>query len=166
MEFAIDAIGYDFKVFSIDDFLHHVAQRRNRPVSVHTLPLSPDLFGFWYPTRETDFIAINANLHHVHQLHTLLHELAHILLGHRGTDLRLLLAEDLVQQLNLVEAEGHLRSASTIAQPNNSQEREAEQFVMTIRRKLVAVQRLEELYGEPTSNALLRSYVRGLDFNS
>lgn len=133
---------------------------------MYTVPLSPDLFGFWYPTRETDFIAINANLHHVHQLHTLLHELAHMLLGHRGTDLRQLLAEDLMQQLNLVPAEGHLRSASTIDQADNSQEREAEQFVMAIRRKLVAVRRLQELYGEPTSNAILRSYVRGLDFNS
>lgn len=89
-----------------------------------------------------------------------------MLLGHRGTDLRQLLAEDLMQQLNLVPAEGHLRSASTIDQADNSQEREAEQFVMAIRRKLVAVRRLQELYGEPTSNAILRSYVRGLDFNS
>lgn len=166
VEFAIDALGYDFKAFNIDDFLRHITRQRNRPVSVYTVPLSSDLFGFWYPTRETDFIAINAKLHHVHQLHTLLHELAHMLLGHRGTDLRQLLSAELIQQLNLLQAEGHLRSASTIAQPNNSQEREAEQFVMTIRRKLVAVQRLEELYGEPTSNALLRSYVRGLDFNS
>ena len=166
VEFAIDVLGYDFKAFNIDDFLHHIALQRNRPVSVRTVPLSPDLFGFWYPTRETDFIAVNANLHHVHQLHTLLHELAHLLLGHRGMDLRLLLAEDLIQQLNIIQAEGHLRSASTIDQAHNSQEREAEQFVMAIRRKLVAARRLQELYGEPTSNAMLRSYVRGLDFNS
>lgn len=166
VEFAIDALGYDFKAFNIDDFLHHVARQRHRPVRVHTVPLSRDLFGFWYPTQETDFIAINAHLHHVHQLHTLLHELAHMLLGHRGTDLRLLLAEDLIQQLNLVQAEGHLRSVSSIDQADNPQEREAEQFVMAIRRKLVAVRRLQELYGEPTSNAMLRPYVHGLDFNS
>lgn len=166
VEAAIDVLGYDFKAFDIDDFLRHVALQRNRPLHVHTVPLSSDLFGFWYPTRETDFIAVNANLHHVHQLHTLLHELAHMLLGHRGMDLRLLLAEELILQLNILQAEGHLRSASTINRADNVQEREAEQFVMAIRQKLVAVRRLQELYGESTSNATLRPYVRGLDFNS
>lgn len=163
---AIDALAYDFTAFDIEDFLRHIAQRRNRPLRVHTVPLVPELFGFWYPTRETDFIAVNANLNYVHQLHTLLHEVAHMLLGHRGTDLRTLLPDDLLRQLNIVHAEGHLRAASTIDQTNNSQELEAEQFVMGIRRKLVAARRLQELYGEPTSNAELRPYVHGLDFNS
>ncbi len=166
VEFAIDALGYDFRAFNIDDFLRHVARQRNRPIRVYTVPLSLDLFGFWYPTDGTDFIAINANLYHVHQLHTLLHELAHMLLGHRGTDLRLLLAPDLVQQLNIVRAEGHLRSASTEEQADRFQELEAEQFVMAIRQKLVAVRRLQELYGEPTSIRSMQPYVRGLDFNS
>lgn len=88
-----------------------------------------------------------------------------MLLGHRGTDLRLLLAEELIQQLNLVQAEGHLRSASTIDQTDNSQEREAEEFVMAIHRKLVTARRLQELYGEPTSIRSMQPYVRGLDLN-
>lgn len=166
VEAAIDILGYDFNAFNIDGFLHHIALQRNRRLSVHTVPLSSDLFGFWYPTQETDFIAVNGNLHHMHQLHTLIHELAHMLLGHRGMDLRTLLAEDLIRELNIVHAEGHLRSAKTIDRANNSQEREAEQFVMAIRQKLVAARRLQELYGEPTSIHSMQPYVRGLDFNS
>jgi hypothetical protein len=163
---ALDALAYDFTVFDIDDFLRHIAQHRQRPLSVHTVPLAPELFGFWYPTRETDFIAINATLHHVHQLHTLLHELAHMLLGHRGMDLRMLLGEDLVRQLNIGHTDGHLRSAGMADQTGNPQEREAEQFVLAIRQKLVAARRLQELYGEPTSIRSMQPYVRGLDFNS
>ena len=88
-----------------------------------------------------------------------------MLLGHCGTDLRLLLAEDLVRQFNIVHAEGHLRSASAKDQAD-AQEREAEQFVMAIHQKLLAVRRLQELYGEPTSIRSMQPFVRALDFNS
>lgn len=163
---VIEALNYNFVEFEMEDFLRHVALRRNRPLRVHTAPLSPDLFGFWYPAQDIDFIAVNANLHPAHQLHTVLHEVAHMLLGHRGMDLRKLLADDLIRQLNIVQAEGHLRAASTIDRANSPQEREAEQFVLTIHRKLVNARKLTELFGEPTSNTELRPYVRGLDFNS
>lgn len=106
---------------------------------VQYVPLAPELFGFWYPTTTTDFIPINANLHPAHRIHSLLHELAHMLLGHRGIDLRKLIDENLIHQLGVLAGEGHLRSAATIDQETDPQEREAEEFLMIIRRKLVTV---------------------------
>jgi hypothetical protein len=163
---VVEGLGYDFDRFEVEDFQHHIAKRRERPLSIRYVALAPELFGFWYPTANTDYIAVNSNLHPAHRIHTLLHELAHMLLGHRGTDLRKLLGEDIIHQLGIGAGEGHLRSIATIDQANDRQEQEAEEFVLLIRRKLVTAHRLQELYGEPTSIDSLRPYVRGLDFNS
>ena len=89
-----------------------------------------------------------------------------MLLGHRGTDLRELLANDITRDLDISSGEGHLRSAMTGSEADDPQERDAELFVLLIRRKLVTAQRLHELYGEPTSIPAMQPYVRGLDFNS
>lgn len=163
---VVEGLNYDFDHFEIEDFQRHVARQRGRPLSVRYAPLAPELFGFWYPTATTDYIAVNANLHPAHRIHTLLHEIAHMLLGHRGTDLRKIFGEELMHQLGVLVGEGHLRSAATIDQTTNPQEQEAEQFVLIIRRKLVTAHRLQELYGEPTSISTMQPYVRSLDFNS
>lgn len=163
---VVEGLGYNFDKFEIEDFQRHIARQQKRPLSIHYVTLAPDLFGFWYPTETTDYIAVNANLHPAHRIHTLLHELAHILLGHHGRDLRSILGEDRILQLGTLAGAGHLRSAATINQENDPQEREAEEFVLLIRHKLVTAHRLQELYGEPTSIDTLRPYVRGLDFNS
>ena len=163
---VVEGLDYDFDHFEIEDFQRHVARQRSRPLSVRYVPLAPELFGFWYPTATTDYIVVNANLHPAHRIHTLLHEIAHMLLGHRGTDLRKIFGEDLIHHLGELAGEGHLRSAATIDQTSNPQEQEAEEFVLIIRRKVVTAHRLQELYGEPTSIDSLRPYVRGLDFNS
>lgn len=162
---VVDGLGYNFDRFNIEDFQHHVAVRRGRPLEVRYVPLAPELFGFWFPTEHTDYVAINAKLHPAHRIHTLLHELAHMLLGHRGRNLGELLGDEVARKLNILSSEGHLRSALTIAEPDNFQEREAELFVMIIRRKLVSAQRLHELYSESTSIAIMQPYVRGMDFN-
>ena len=165
VEAVVEGLGYNFDRFNIEDFQHHVAARRGRPLSVRYVPLSPELFGFWFPTEHTDYVAINAKLHPAHRIHTLLHELAHMLLSHRGRNLEELLGDEIAHKLNILSGEGHLRSALTIAEPDNVQEREAELFVMIIRRKLVTAQRLHELYSESTSIAMMQPYVRGMDFN-
>lgn len=163
---VIEGLAYDFDHFEIEDFQRHVAKQRRRPLSVRYVPLAPELFGFWYPTTTSDYIGVNANLHPAHRIHTVLHEIGHMLLGHRGTDLRKILGEDLISQLSVTAGEGHLRSAAGIDQETDPQEREAEEFVLIIRHKLVTAHRLQELYGESTSIDTLRPYVRGLDFNS
>lgn len=163
---VVEGLAYDFDHFEIEDFQRHVAGKRHRPLNVRYVPLPAEIFGFWYSTAHTDYIVVNANLHPAHRIHTLLHELAHMILGHHGMDLTILLDENLVRQLEVISSEGHLRSAATIDQESNPQEQEAEEFVLIIRRKLVTAHRLQELYGEPTSIDTLRPYVRGLDFNS
>ncbi|MEO8391409.1 MAG: ImmA/IrrE family metallo-endopeptidase [Chloroflexota bacterium] len=162
----IESLGYNFASFDVTNFLSHVSSRRKRELSVHTVPLSPELFGFWYPTVDTDFIGINAKLHPAHQIHTLLHEIAHILLGHHGMDLKKLMGEELFSQLGIITNQGHLRSATIYDDAADIQEQEAEQFVLLIRRKLVTAHRLRELYGQPTSIEMYRERIQGLDFNS
>ena len=163
---VVEGLGYNFDQFNIEDFQHHVADRRGRPLEVRYVPLSPELFGFWFPAEHADYVAVNAKLHPAHRIHTLLHELAHMLLGHRGRNLGELLGAEIAHNLNIPSGEGHLRSALTIGEPDNFQEREAELFVSLIQLKLIAARRLHELYGEPTSIPAMRPYVDPLDFNS
>src|SRR5687767_10399000 len=75
--------GYDFSRFHISDFVAWVAARRARPIRVIPRPLPPELFGAWIEGDSADYIFYEDEPLHVHTVHILLHELSHILLGHR-----------------------------------------------------------------------------------
>ena len=162
---VIDDLDYDFASFAIDDFQRHIERRRGQPLQVRYAPFLYELFGFWCNAERADYVFINAKLHPAQRIHTLLHEFAHILLGHRGMNLSELLGEDLARELGFASYDGHLRAAERIGKENSPEDQEAELFVLLIQRKLLAARRLHELYGEPTSIAFLRPYVEGLDFN-
>ncbi len=79
----LDGWGYDFSRFEITDFISWVAGRRSRPIRLVPLPLPPELFGAWIEGEKADYIFYEAEPLHVHTVHILLHELCHILLGHK-----------------------------------------------------------------------------------
>jgi hypothetical protein len=162
---VIDALHYDFSAFDIAGFLLHIENAWTRHLSVRYVPLSPELFGLWYPTEATDYIFINASLHPTHRIHSLLHEIAHMLLGHRGVNLQDVLGEELCQELGIRSGPGHLRSTWKQA-TNSTEEQEAEAFVMLVQLRVVHARRLHELYGETTSISTLQPYINGMDFNS
>lgn len=83
----IDAWGYDFSQFDIADFTGWVAARRGRPIHVIPRSLPPELFGAWIEGPTADFIFYEDEPLHVHTIHILLHELCHMLLGHKTAHL-------------------------------------------------------------------------------
>lgn len=159
---VIDQIGYNFSTFDIQDFLQHIEAYRSRSLIVNYLPFGSDLFGFWYPAQHGDYIFINATLHPTHRAHTLLHEIAHMLLDHRGIDLTTVLGSEMCEALGIKSGKGHLRSAI----PGDLlQEAEAELFVLSVQRQIVNARRLQELYGDPTSLSAMQPYVSPLNYN-
>ncbi len=166
VEAVVDELGYDFGRFEVPNFLRHVSEHRGRPLQVYYRPLSPGLFGCWWSTEYMDHIVVSSNLHPIHQIHTLLHETGHILLGHRGKNLADLLGKELVRELGFSMGDGHLRTKQNTLQERDPQEREAEQFVLLVQRELVMAQRLHELYGEPTSIDAMRPYTSALGLNN
>jgi hypothetical protein len=79
----LDDWGYDFSRFQIADFVGWVESRRGRPIRVVPMPLPPELFGAWIEGDTADYIFFEDEPLHVHTVHILLHELSHILLGHK-----------------------------------------------------------------------------------
>lgn len=84
MNAFLDALGYDFQHFSIDDFVKWVTRKRGRPIELVAILLPPDLSGGWVPGEFRDFVFYEATAARVSVflIRIILHELAHILLGH------------------------------------------------------------------------------------
>ena len=163
LQAVIERLHYDFTAFDIQNFLQHLQQQRQRPIQVVDFPFTAEIYGLWVPAPTTDYIFVNAHLLPAHRVHTLLHEIAHLLLNHRGVDIRSILGEPVWLALGLSSGTGHLRS---VALNDSPEDEEAEVFVLLIQQRVARARRLQELYGESTSLPAMRPYVHGLDLNS
>ena len=93
----LDEWDYDFSRFAIAEFIAWVEARRGRPIHIVPWRLPPELFGAWIEDDSSDYIFYEDGPLHVHTVHILLHELCHILLGHKtvlaGNELQNVLGE-------------------------------------------------------------------------
>jgi hypothetical protein len=71
--------------FDLDTFIAGIAARRGRPIARYALPLMGGLPGLWLETDTADLLYYEERTSSLHQQHIVLHELGHILWGHRGT---------------------------------------------------------------------------------
>ena len=169
VEAVIDALGYDFRKFSLEHFLSWLESCRRRSIQMFDVSFGSTLFGFWCPAETQDYIFVQAGLHPTHRIHIVLHETAHMLLGHKGVVLVDVLAPEQLRQLDGIDSAAsnriHLR-ASDFNPRTETEEREAEYFVASIQQRLLRFNRLQELYGDDTSIDELKPYIRGLDFGS
>jgi len=164
IERIINALGYDFNAFTLPDFIQHLQHQRDRPIVVQGFPLSPTLFGMWIPAPTADYILYNDRLHAIHQIHTILHELAHVLLDHSCYRVDQILSPDLLRELGGTPFTARMRTAEPVGDPE--QEAEAELFVDIIQGQLLRVQRLDRLYRGQSSVPLFRPYADGMGFES
>lgn len=75
--------------FHLDTFVAQIAAPRGRPIELYGLPLGGGLLGMWVETRDRDLIYHENQTSPLHQEQIILHELGHIVLGHRGMTLPL-----------------------------------------------------------------------------
>ena len=69
----------------VDDLCDRLGERRGRPIRLVAFPLPvPGPFGVWLATDKADYIVYQSQTTRVHQDHIVLHEIGHILAGHRG----------------------------------------------------------------------------------
>lgn len=145
---ALDDLGYDFTRFNVGDFVGHIAARQQRDILIHEAELTAPIFGAWMPAEGADYIFLDPRIHPVQYLHTLIHELAHIILGHRGFDLVDILGADVAAALGIRPLSGHLRAPCHIR--DNNDDGEAEPFAGLH----------VELYRVTYGNGQLTTYVR------
>lgn len=71
--------------FDLGRFLAHIERRRNRAISLHPFTSGPGIpCGLWVGTDRADHIFHEAGTTPWHRTHIILHEVAHMLLGHGG----------------------------------------------------------------------------------
>jgi len=70
--------------FHLDTFIAQIVARRGLPIERYGLSLGGGLPGMWVETRDRDLIYYESQTSPSHQEQIILHELGHIMLGHRG----------------------------------------------------------------------------------
>lgn len=161
---VIDQLGYDFSQFELAHFIQHIEQLQRREILVMALPFEPGLSALWIRAETADYIFYNARTHPVHQLHNILHELAHIILNHSCHAIDQALPPDILSLTRAAHPQGRLRKADPHLRMDQ-EEREAEAFVFLIQKRLMAANRMNRLMGQSSSINALRRWVDSMAFD-
>lgn len=162
---AIDELDYPFEQFTIPHFFRHLEQLRQREIILNGAPFSGGLHGFWVRAETADYIFFDLRAHPIHQVHHLLHEAGHILLGHHPHNLALVLPPELVAKLILQLGDvpfGHWRKWELYETPD---ECEAEAFVRCLQHDILIAGRLAALTHPVSSIHELTRFTRGLGYS-
>jgi hypothetical protein len=157
MQALLDTIDYDFSQFTLEDFCHWLEDRRGRRIEFVALPLKRMSGGWIATTGDCDLVFYPANLSEVYQNHVQLHEMSHMILGHRGITL------DFLREVGVDALESMLlRSAH-----QDEVELEAEVLASLIQHRAIQHGRLRELLKKITQEGdsveYLTAYIKTLE---
>ncbi|MFC1975560.1 hypothetical protein ACFLXQ_04070 [Chloroflexota bacterium] len=81
----LDRHNYDFSEFSMESFVRCVEAGRGRRIKFLATVLPPGYYRGWVIDQDepVEYICYDKNLSQLHQQHVKLHELAHIICGHK-----------------------------------------------------------------------------------
>lgn len=161
---VLDTLHYDFTQFQIGHFIHHIQTLRGRPIRLYRFPFALDVFGLWAAGHRMDYLVYRSTLCQVHRDHTLLHEIGHMLLGHRRTLFEGALGDSLAQVLGEADLSGRLRSAPVPACAADPEEVECEMFVLLLQAQVTHASRLDALTGTSSSIDPLRPFMEAMAF--
>ncbi|MBB2923622.1 hypothetical protein [Cellulomonas cellasea] len=86
-EEALDELGLRGPA-TVDALVHHLAEQRQRPLLVETAPaafFADTACGAWWESEHLDLVFVPEDADPVLRDHTIRHELAHMILRHRGS---------------------------------------------------------------------------------
>jgi hypothetical protein len=70
----------------LSTLLARIAALRSRPIAVWPLARRPGACGLWVATPLRDYVFYESDTSPLHQAHIILHELGHVIWGHRSAD--------------------------------------------------------------------------------
>ncbi len=123
--------------FDLDAFCAQIAEQRNRPIRICALPSTAGAgtpCGAWLQTATTDWVFVEQSTSRFHRDNIVLHELAHMLCGHRGVGP---LDESLVATL-APDAVGAIRHMLGRTEYSTEAEQEAEMMARLILARALA----------------------------
>jgi hypothetical protein len=138
---AVEQLHYDWRQFTLEDFIRHVERCRGRTITIIGVPLE-EFSGICISMGARDYIFFDTHRHPALQLHAQLHEIAHLVLDHSAPVQYRSLLSPLEHILLHVNTRQHrLRSDARMQQ----EEDEAEYFAFLIQRAVADSRRLHEL---------------------
>lgn len=78
---------YDFSTFTMESFCQWIERQHQRQIFVFEFAMPAEMFGCWVRLAGKDYIFYEEHTAHLHQAHIQLHELAHILCGHKTLEM-------------------------------------------------------------------------------
>ena len=161
MRGLLNELDYDFSRFTSDDFTRWLERRREREIVFLPYVLPTTIFGAWVKGVREDFVLYEPNTPIVHQAHSQLHEMCHMLCGHptvEADDAQFLLRHAGNVDLTVFDSL-LLRSIHS-----DENEREAEMLTALIQERVQKHARMEELYKTVSGDhtAFFMSYLEHL----
>jgi hypothetical protein len=163
---VLDGWDYDFSKFVVSDFIAWVESRRGRPILTRAMRLPPNLFGAWFEGDKADHIFYEAEPPDVHTVHNILHELSHLLLGHRTVHISSDLSEHLRAgaELDQSETQPVVNGLFRSIQYADEQEVEAETLSSLIQQRVFYEAGLAALT-HISHDAAMQQFVHDMGFN-
>ena len=158
-EKVLGELQYDFRNFTIHDFVSFVSQLKRREIITIPWRMPPTLFGAWMSDEEEskEYIFYRDNVPTIHQIHIQLHELSHLLLGHPTLQInRKVIAQVLEGEAALPFADlPRLRSPQ-----KDDFEIQAEALANLIQKKVIRDSSLDQLMNDLSSEAKLAAFLK------
>lgn len=165
-EKILSELQYDFRDFTINQFIRWIEQKRGRQIFLNPLRLPAGLFGAWFTDDEepNEYIFYRDNVPPIYQIHNQLHELAHFLFGHPTIHInREILAAVLSGKRGLPFNEyALLRSTEKSVDEKSIREIEAETLASVIQEQVIRHSQLEQLTRGISSDKNIANYLAHL----
>lgn len=132
---VLNQLNYDFSRFTLDDFVAHISQQTGCNIFLFPFAAQGAFLGAWVSDDESDneYIFYEASLSSIHKVHTILHELAHFLLGHQTRTITE------AEIMAIAEGRASLPEMTAFRQKTSSkQEQEAETLAASIFTRVLA----------------------------
>ena len=155
-------LNYDYSIFTIPHFTDYVAGFARKEILLIPYELEKTLSGIWVREETAHYVFYNNQLHLILQVHTILHEMAHIVLKHKPKPVEHYLNDDILKEYNLTHPVGKARENPQVNN-TNTEEQEAEEFVFLIQHQLMQLNRSSELFGGNQAPTGLRQFTQILE---
>ncbi len=167
-EQIIDGLGYDFTNFTLEDFCEFLGQKRGRSIFFLPSEMTAEVDAFWITSREQPFeyIFFDAHVPRFHQVHLQLHELVHIILGHKTQEFdpkyAWLLKEQIRQNKPITLADFPFGSVKRSEVGDPQKEAWVELVTHTLYKRINQFSDLQTLDLKP-QNSMLRTILKVID---
>lgn len=163
MKTVLQGIDFDFAGFTMDRFTAWVQERHGREIRFIPWHMPPGLFGVWMSDADepVEHIFIDKAIPPLHQVHTQLHELSHMLCKHATARLTRTQMVELLHQA--IQDPSVLKELLLRSPDNDQREREAETLAALIQNQVIGHQRIQQLSITASSNKELLVHFEAME---